>query len=264
MFCMKCGRELPNDAFFCDKCGEKVGTNCKNNNMNEQPLQADLTWKPVKGIFLNAVSIIVTITGIVFSLFFAYVYIETEFSLFNYKSEGLRISLFSIYQFTKTLKDIFGNSASDYILPFQIAFVICIIDIVFAVIMLIIRLTRFKNKWYNSSSSYVPIAAPVLSLIFVIIFNNDSTFEMFTAVYPIPMILSIVLFITNIVICEIGLNFNWEMSTKEKKERTILNSDNNIKHETEESKENKWDCVRCGWENKENDKYCQNCGKKQV
>lgn len=258
MFCIKCGKELPNDCIFCSRCGNRVVTNY----ITAQPVKVALTWKPLKGIFLNVVSSVVTITGIIISLFFSYMYIETKLPIFNHKKDSLSTGLFSIHQFTETIKDIFGNSASDFIMLLKIMFVVCIVDIAFAVIMLLIRLTRFKGNLYNSSLSYVPIAAPVLSLICIIIFNNDKTFEMFTAVYPISMILSLVLFAANIVICEIGLNFNWEMRTKEKKEKLYSETNIDCIHKTEETKEGKWDCVRCGWENKVGDKYCRNCGKK--
>ncbi len=257
MFCIKCGKNLPDDSEFCSRCGEKIAIASERKNtpsktsFNEQRS----VEKPIKGIVLNIISFVFTITSIIICLLSSYMYIKVNIFSFAYTSDRIEVSLFSIHEFYETLKYILGYSASKYIVLFQCIFVVCLADIVFAVIMLIRRLLRINGNKYNSSLSYIPIIAPVLSLACVFIININKTCEMFTAQYPATMILLLIMFVLNIIICEIGLNFNWEMNTRD-------NLQKNKPADNDKLFENTWDCTRCGWKNNIGDKYCRNCGKK--
>lgn len=239
MFCTKCGNRLKGDDLYCEKCGTKVNsTDTSGDSMiTSQNYSTQGFNKPIKGIVLNIVSFLFTIIGICISLFSAY------FKVGNF----LKISLFSMGSFVEKVNKYLNldEDAAGAFLLFKVIFWICIIDIIAAVVLLIIRFTQIRGYRYNTFSSYVPIT-PVFITIICLVFINKSDY--FNAAMSYSMYVLIVLFISNLIIKKIGTNFNY------------YEIDRIIQRSNPES--GIWICEGCGWKNSTADSHCKNCNAK--
>lgn len=251
MFCMNCGNQLPDDALFCDKCG--TGTNCvgtANGQSMSQNYAKPLQKEPIKGIVLNIVSFLITISGILISLFSAYFtvhikYIDDFFGSNRYTRAG--ISLFSVADFAEMVKKYFDSSTADSVAVIKYILWICIIDIIVATILLIVRFTKLRGNLYNAHSSYVPITPVFMTVICLIMINSNEYLETSMSA---SMYVLIALFIANLIIRKFGENFNCYENYKAK---------HLLQDYTAESKNR--ECVYCGWENNNDNLRCSNCGK---
>lgn len=68
MFCPKCGRELPGDAFYCQHCGTSRGTMSEDQQLYTQEMVDDLLAAQkhqilVKDILIAVISILVLLAS---------------------------------------------------------------------------------------------------------------------------------------------------------------------------------------------------------
>ena len=251
MFCVNCGNQLPDGALFCHKCGAKINS-AETVSIHQpepqyytQPRQSE----PIKGIVFNIISFLITVGGIIISLFAPYFSVRIKHieGFFNSGKSSASVSLFDANDFAETVRKYLDSSTSDSALIVQYIFWICVIDIFISAILLIIRFTKLSGNLYNARSSYVPVTPALITVICLIIINNTEYLQasMSTSIYIL-----IALFIANLVIKKFGCNFNRYENFRA---RRLLqgNTTDSIKGE----------CVYCSWKNSEDSTQCSNCGK---
>ena len=220
-YCMKCGYELPNDAKFCQRCGQSTeNLNAASPSQYSQlpayvPQRYTYVPRPSSaGTVLTVVSIILTCVGILLALFSDYLELTLklgQFYIFS-SSKSYGIGLFTAPDFLAKIQDILdlsGSEVPESLSRLTIVFVIWLIDIVFAAVMLIRRLMSLGSDpgRYISKIAYVPLTPMVMGLIFKAVLNSSDqniiSAEPTGAVYFMAL-----LFIANIIISAVGRSFN--------------------------------------------------------
>ncbi|MBD5080942.1 MAG: zinc-ribbon domain-containing protein [Ruminococcaceae bacterium] len=254
MFCMKCGNQLQEGALYCEKCGTKMNTaGMPGGQQTVSQYTAAQNSKPIKGIVFNVISFLITIVGILISMFSPYFKVSIKYIdgfLGTDRYTSAKISLFGVGDFVAAVDKYLDENTANSVSGLRVIFWVCMIDIIVAAILLIIRFTKSDGNRYNTFSSYVPLTPIIMTVFGVFSIQNDYL----DATMSSSMYLLILLFIANLVIRKLGINFN-DYEIDRLKQRYIHS------HGTPPPPpvSGVWICESCGWKNSGTDLRCRNC-----
>lgn len=276
MYCSQCGKELPDDAKFCQNCGKSIDGSSEHSSRYEPPSYSQSLRRSPTGKALTIISVIITCIGLLIALFSDYLELSVKTSQISFFGTSTKLISYDIGLFTipdvmgklQTVGDYTGTQLPDSLNVLYFVFFVWIVDIIISAILLIRRFTHLSgaNGKYVSLAWYIPLTPVITSVILNVALNSveQNTFSVGAEISG-SMYLLAALFVADFIISRVGKSFNgkieyYEWQEREKKymqENKRSGSNENISTATRKY----WKCRYCGRLNDTNVYFCQECGK---